>query len=120
MAEVQQTTDFGAPFIDLQSERNTRAMTANGLIRGVMAATATLDFGSIAANLAADLTVTVNGARANDLCMVAPPAAPDAEISFTAFVSANDTVTVRAANNSAGAVNPASATYRVVVFNFTA
>ena len=117
MAEAQRAIST-APIVDLPSRWNFEALTDEGKMSAVLSNTATLDFGSIAANLAADLTVTVNGARANDPCLVAPPAAPDAEISFTAFVSANDTVTVRAANNSAGAVNPASATYRVMVFHF--
>ena len=117
MAEAQAAISL-APVVDLVSKQNFEALTDQGNMSAILSATATLDFGSIAANLAADLTVTVSGARANDPCVVAPPAAPDAEISFTAFVSANDTVTVRAANNSAGAVDPASALYRVMVFHF--
>ncbi len=118
MAEVQRFVQT-APVVDLVSKNNFEALTDQGTMRAVISTTATLDFGSIAANVSADLTVTLNGARANDIALVGPPAAPDAEITFTAFVSADDTVTVRAANNSAGAVNPASATYRVVVLNFT-
>lgn len=117
MAEAQRAISL-APVVDLPSKWNFEALTDGGELSAILSGTATLDFGSIAANLAADLTITVNGARANDPCLVAPPAAPDAEIVFTAFVSSNDTVTVRAANSSIGAVDPASAVYRVMVFHF--
>lgn len=118
MAEAQRTIQT-APVVDLVTKNNFEALSDQGNMKAILSATETLDFGSIAANIAADLTVTVNGARANDPCVVAPPAAPDAEIAFTAFVSADDTVSVRAANNSAGAVNPAAALYRVMVFKFS-
>lgn len=79
------------------------------------AATATLNFGSIAAVSQADLTITVTGAAAGDYVSLALPAAPAAGIVFNAFVSAADTVTVRASNITASAVDPASATYGVLV-----
>ena len=106
------------PYPDTNTGESIESLAAGGRITDVLHATATIDFGSIAANLAADSDVTINGARANDICIVAPPAGPDAEITFTAFVESNNTVTVRAANNSAGAVNPASGTYRIMVFKF--
>ncbi len=78
---------------------------------------ATLDFASAAANTcSADLTVTVTGAVANDPCVVSPPnASVNAGSSFTCWVSAADTVTVRHCNTSAGANDPASGTYKVMV-----
>lgn len=106
------------PYPDSGTQESIESLAAGGRIVDVLHATATLDFGSIAANLAADLDVTINGARANDICLVGPPGSPDAEITFTAFVESANTVTVRAANNSAGAVNPAAGTYRVIVYKF--
>lgn len=106
------------PFVDPNTGEAIESLAAGGRIVDVLHAKPTLDFGSIAANLAADLDVTISGARANDICLVGPPFAPDAEISFTAFVESANTVTVRAANNSAGAVNPAAAVYRVMVYKF--
>jgi hypothetical protein len=47
---------------------------------------------------------------------MALPAAPAAGIVFNAFVSATDTVTIRASNISASPVNPDAATYSVIVF----
>ncbi|MGI9411566.1 MAG: hypothetical protein ACR2OV_15915 [Hyphomicrobiaceae bacterium] len=106
------------PFVDPNTGEAIKSLAAGGRIVDVLHATATIDFGSIAANVAADSDVTITGARANDICIVSPPAGPDAEITFTAFVESANTVTVRAANNSAGAVNPASGTYRIMVYKF--
>ncbi len=80
-----------------------------------LTATAALNFASIAAAASADLTITVAGAAVNDTVAIGLPAAPTAGIVFNAFVSAANTVTVRATNITAGAVDPASATYRATV-----
>ena len=83
---------------------------------GRITATASLDFPSIAAGAQATLTITLTGAVVNDSIMLGLPAAPAAGIVFNAYVSAADTVTVRASNISASAVDAASATYRVTKF----
>lgn len=83
--------------------------------KAVLTATAALDFASIAAAGSADLTVTVAGAAVGDSAAVGLPAAPTAGLIFNAFVSAANTVTVRASNITAGAVDAASATYRATV-----
>ena len=106
------------PFSDLNTAESILSLAAGGKIVDVLHATAVIDFGSIAANISLDSDVTIAGARENDICIVAPPYAPDAEIQFTAFVESANTVTVRAGNNSAGAVNPASGTYRIMVYKF--
>jgi hypothetical protein len=87
-------------------------------IEAVISATATLDFPSTAAQTSSDLTIAVTGAAVGDAVFLGLPAAPDANGCFTAWVSAANTVTVRFNNYSAGAIDPASATYRVVVFKF--
>lgn len=83
---------------------------------GILTAPATLDFPSIAVNAKADLTVALNGVAVGDAVFLGLPAAPAAGIVFNAFVSAANVVTIRASNTSAGAVDPASAAYRVIVF----
>lgn len=96
----------------------------NGFIAGsgstaltkVLTASAALDFPSISAASQADLTITVTGAAVNDEVVMGLPAAPTAGIVFNAFVSAADTVTIRASNITASPVNPASATFAVIVF----
>jgi hypothetical protein len=77
-----------------------------------------LDFGSIAAAASADLTITLTGVAVGDSVALGLPAAPTAGIVFQAFVSAANTVTVRATNITGSAVDPASATYRVTVSQF--
>lgn len=81
-----------------------------------LTATAALDFASIAAAASADLTVAVAGAAVGDAVSLGLPAAPTAGLVFQGFVSAANTVTVRATNITAGAVDAASATYRATVY----
>jgi hypothetical protein len=80
--------------------------------------TAALDFGSIAAAASADLTITVTGASTGDSVSLGLPAAPTAGIIFQGFVSASNTVTVRATNITGSPIDPASATYRATVTSF--
>jgi len=76
---------------------------------------ATLDFPSVAAGTTEALTVTVTGARANDEVTLGPPASLDDNLVYDAHITTDDTVTVRAINNTAGAIDPASSTWRVTV-----
>jgi len=94
----------------------------NGFIVGtganvtrMAAATASLNFPSIATTASADLTITVAGAAVGNYVVLSLPAAPAAGIVFNAFVSAANTVTVRATNVTDNAVDPAAATYGVLV-----
>jgi predicted RecA/RadA family phage recombinase len=82
----------------------------------VLTATGTLDFASIAAVASEDKTIAVAGAAVGDSVALGLPAAPAAGIVFNGFVSAADTVTVRATNITASAVDPASADYTAMVF----
>lgn len=84
----------------------------------ILTGSATLDFTSTAAQTSSELTITVTGAVVNDVVSVGPPAAPNANSSFSAYVSATNTVTVRFNNYSSGAIDPASATYKVTVTHF--
>jgi hypothetical protein len=86
----------------------------------VLTASATLDFPSIAAGGVQDLTISVPGVSVGGQVALGLPAAPAAGVVFMAFVSAANTVTVRARNVTAAPVDPASATYSVVVFNVVA
>lgn len=85
----------------------------------VLSATATLDFPSITTLSNQDLTITVTGAKVGDSVSLGLPAAPLVGVVFSAFVSATDTVTVRAMNYTGTSKDPASATYRVTVFNYS-
>jgi hypothetical protein len=94
------------------------AIGGTSAIKGVRTATATLDFPSISAASQQSLTVTVTGAAVGDVVQLGLPASPTANIVFFGFVSAADTVTIRASNITAGAIDPASDTYRVAVTSF--
>lgn len=77
-------------------------------------ADATLNFPSVAALSEQSLTVSVIGARVGDFATVST-ATHTAGLIYNAVVTANDTVTIYAQNYTAGAIDPASATYRVIV-----
>lgn len=83
--------------------------------------TASLNFTSIAANACSALTISVPGAADGDAVSLGIPnvLASTASLSFTGFVSAANTVTVRACNVATGAsADPAAATVRAVVWKF--
>lgn len=83
--------------------------------RQVLQATATLNFPSIAAAASADLTIAVAGALVGEPVALALPAAPQAGLVFISFVSAADTVTIRAMNITAGAVDAPAVDFTVAV-----
>jgi hypothetical protein len=94
----------------------------NGFIAGdgntitkVLSGSASLNFGSIGAAAQADLTITIAGAAVGDEVIMALPAAPTAGLIFNAFVSAANTVTVRASNITAAPIDPAAATFGAIV-----
>lgn len=84
----------------------------------VLSATATLDFPSTAPATSADLTVTVAGAAVGDSVSLGLPASIPANTSFLSWISAANTATVRFNNYSAGAIDPASGTFRVTDHQF--
>lgn len=79
----------------------------------------TLDIASVAAVTCLDTTLgtAVTGAAVGDVCVLGLPASPQANLGFSCFVSAADTVKIRACNPTAGALDPASAAYSVRVFD---
>lgn len=85
----------------------------------LLSAAASLAFGSIPENSSADLTITVTGAVAvGASAFVSPEASLVAGLSWTARVSAANTVTVRVSNNTVGAITPATVNWRAVVLQF--
>lgn len=85
------------------------------LKKDILEEVASLDFPSIAAAGAATLTVTVKGAEVGDAVMAHATSAPTSGLIFSAYVSAADTVTVRANNVTAGAVDAAAVDFVVLV-----
>jgi len=83
----------------------------------ILTTTATLDFPSTAAGMSSDLTVPLTGAVLGDVVALGTPfSATLANSSYSVFVSAADTVTVRFNNYSVAAVNPASGTFKIKIF----
>jgi hypothetical protein len=105
-------TTFSGPVKSL----NGFIVGAGATVNKILANSATLDFTSIGAGAQGSLTITVVGATVGNAVALALPAAPAAGLAFDAFVSATDTVTVRASNVSGSPVDAGPATYGVIVF----
>lgn len=94
---------------------------APALIKGLRTGTFVLDIASINGATSAEQTVTITGVAAGDLVIVmGPDAGLSVAVAITqSFVSAADTVKFRVVNPTAGALDPASATFRYVWFDLT-
>lgn len=93
------------------------AIGAGTPITKVLAAGATLNF-DLTALTVQDLTITVTGAADGDVVALGVPnAAITTTVQYTAWVSAANTVTVRARTAAAGE-NPGSGTFRAMVYQF--
>jgi len=97
--------------------------TSGTLPIALISASTALNFGSINGNGAfADLTITLAGAVTTDVVFVTclnGRGATDGQLIFEAFVSATDTVTVRAHNPHNNAINPASYNFRVGIIRIS-
>jgi hypothetical protein len=78
--------------------------------------TASLNFPSVGAFLAADLTITVTGAATGDSVALGPPSGINAGFLWSGYVSAANTVTVRVYNLTGVAIDPPAQTWRATVF----
>lgn len=91
--------------------------TGGAAITKVLSNTAALDF-DLTAVLIQDKTITVTGAVSGDVVLVGVPnGSVTASVQFTGWVSAADTVTIRATATAVGE-NPASGTFRATVIKF--
>jgi len=80
--------------------------------------TATLsahDFASITAHTTSTTTVTVTGAITTNFVLIRTSTAPESGMVYDAYVSSANTVTIRATNTTAAAIDPASRDYTVLV-----
>lgn len=86
------------------------------VVPNMLTGSATLDFPSTAAQSSSDLTITVSQAEDGDAVVLGVPnAATNANSSFTAWVSAPNTVKIRHNNYSASASDPVSGIFKVKV-----
>lgn len=77
--------------------------------------TSTLNFGSIAAGATADLSITITGAATTDTVIVTPPSTLEAGL-VCCGVPGSGQHYVRLANVTAGAIDPASATFTIDIW----
>jgi hypothetical protein len=92
----------------------TGTLTASNLPT-FLTATTTLDFGATNASAITDLTLTVTGAATGDAVTVGAPPGSAGQGVYFGFVSADDTVTIRFLNDTAGAYDPPSGDFTVTV-----
>ena len=80
-----------------------------------LSAVASLDFGSIAAHTTIELTITVIGVSEDDTWNIyaTPRNGIESGLIWSAYVSAANTVTIRLANVTTGAINPVSGNWKV-------
>lgn len=88
-------------------------------LTGLLSTTAVLDFPNTLAQTSSDLTIAVGGAALGDTVSIGVPnASVMANSSYSAWVSAAGTVTIRFTNAGALPRDPASGTFRATVFKF--
>ncbi|NNJ82949.1 MAG: hypothetical protein HKP11_12220 [Flavobacteriaceae bacterium] len=80
-----------------------------------LSGTATLDFLSLFAGLHTEQTVTVNGATPGSSCNCSPVGAIENGLTWSCYVSANNTVTIRLSNITGSPIDPVSKNWIVNV-----
>lgn len=75
--------------------------------------TATLNFPSIPASTAAEMTVSLTGVLVGDQVLLGPPATIEAGLVWCAYVSTTSVVKIRLGNITGSAIDPASADWTV-------
>jgi hypothetical protein len=75
------------------------------------------DFGSISAGSSLTTTLTVTGAAVGDPVAVSIDQ-PNTDLVYTVWVSATNTVTIKASNYTGSAVDPVSTTFQVIVLPY--
>lgn len=108
-------TDYGKMAVNDSGRFNKGIYLGGQQINKVLRASASLNFDLTAVTIQ-DLNVTATGAADGDEVFVgAPNGSVTTTVQYTGWVSAANTVTVRARTAAAGE-NPASGTFKVVVF----
>jgi len=89
-------------------------LNGGATVTGILSATASLNF-DLTALTVEDKTITVTGAAVGDIVTLGVPnGSVTTSVQYTAWVSAADTVTVRARTSATGE-DPASGTFRATV-----
>lgn len=80
---------------------------------------ATVNPGAILAQTVFSLAITVTGAGVGDQVDAIPPVGIIAGVTWSVYVSAINTVTLRIANGTAGSITPASASWGILLRKYT-
>jgi fructose-1,6-bisphosphatase/inositol monophosphatase family enzyme len=110
-------TSFG--HTDNKEYGNLMALTANGQVKEILYGSATYNLASLADGAGATTTVTVNGVALGDIVIGVSLGVDLQGILMTGYVSAANTVSVRFQNETAGTLDLASTTLRVLVADVT-
>ena len=86
-----------------------------GVFSNIWTAKGTIDFGSVADGDEAVDTIAVPGVALGDVVIGVSASVDVADLNLTAAVTAANEVTVQVNNNTGGAIDLASAVYKVVV-----
>lgn len=81
-----------------------------------LSATPILDFPTVFPGGQQEQNLTLTGAKIGDSCDASPESGAETGLSWAAYVSAQDTVTVRLLNATPQAVTPSSRAWRVIVW----
>ena len=125
-AAFHAATDFDAAGAAAAAQSASQPLTSNlttvsSWVHVPMIASASLDYPSVSANSESSLTITVSGAVASHYPSVSlgwSAALPDGIVVKQAWVSADNTVTIRVRNETGVAIDPAAVTCRVVVQDY--
>lgn len=103
--------------VDLVYDGTNFQMTGSSSQARMLSGVASIDFGSMGTLTQVTSTISVTGAAVNDLVLVGYGSSTVSnDIILDGYVSAADTVTVRAHNVSSGTIDPPSRSVRVMVF----
>lgn len=83
-------------------------INGGSVVKGILSSAPTLTFGSVPANSTIEVTTTLTGAKTTDSITANPVASPGNGLIWSAYVSAANTVAIRIANVTTGAITPAS------------
>jgi len=86
-------------------------IVAEELLRGEAVVSVSFTAASVGAATAATQTVTVNGVKVGDVVSVSPPAFATAVACVAGTVTADNTISLRFVNPTAGALVPTAGTY---------
>lgn len=117
----EKTGGAGVTFTGVVKAGSGLSVGGSPTILHILHGSATLDFPNTPANSISELTMTVTGVSNADILAelgVGKNGWPPAGGSYAAYVSADNTVTVRFVNNTTSAINPTAAVFEVEVHQY--